>query len=365
MLRALLSMHGSAIRPRCLLLGLALPVLLGMAPRREEPGSSVLNDFADPFVLRERTDYYGFATGARGMHLQAAHSRDLVSWTVVGDALPKLPSWAADDPEYTWAPSVLPRSGRYVLYYTARHKESGYQCISRALASVPAGPYVDDSVSPFVCDADPNGSARGTESGCGSIDPSPFVDGDGRAYLLWKSDENSPACHAPPHIWSRPLSEDGLRVLGERAMLLAMDEPWEAPIIEGPSMIRRDGRYYLFYSANWYDGPNYAIGYATCAGPYGPCIKATKDGPLVKSDGAMLGPGGQEFFTDASDRTWMAYHAWTAPSAAYTTGGARSLRLAPVTFEGGAPKVGRSETLKVQVFDTRNAIASKRISTNG
>jgi beta-xylosidase len=325
-------------------LGFALPILLGIAPPPSAPAAP--RDFPDPFVLRQGADFYAFATSlSSDVHFQAARSHDLVSWTLLGDALPKLPSWVSTEPGFTWAPAILPRGDRYVLYYTARHKASGFQCISTAVASAPAGPYTDDSTEPFVCDlgdASPGGA-------CGSIDPSPFVDADGRAYLLWKSDENSAACHAPTHLWSQPLSDDGLHITGQRELLLAMDQPWEAPIIEGPSMVRRPEGYFLFYSANWYDSPRYAIGYATCASVRGPCTKATTSGPLFQSAGAELGPGGQEFFTDSSDRTWMAYHAWSAPHAGYESGGARSLRLAPVTFEGGAPRVDMSGALKVEM----------------
>ncbi len=316
-----------------------------MAPPPGEGTPGQPRDFADPFVMRDGDAFYAFATGARGVHLQAARSSDLSSWTPLGDALPRPASWASADPEFTWAPSVLPRQGRYVLYYTARDQASGFQCISRAVSSAPAGPYVDESTSPLVCDL----GSRAEGSRCGSIDPSPFVEADGRAYLLWKSDENSAACHAAPRLWSQPLSDDGLSVSGDPALLATMDQPWEAPIIEGPSMIRQGGAYFLFYSANWYDGAKYAIGYATCSSAQGPCTKVTTGGPFLQSDGAVLGPGGQEFFTDLSGRTWMAYHGWTAPKAAYASGGVRSLRLAPVTFEGGAPRVDAGKGLVVDM----------------
>jgi beta-xylosidase len=317
----------------------------GASVPRGEAVSSVPRDFADPFVLRDGKTFYAFATGAMGAHLQAASSRDLASWTVLGEALPKVASWAVDSPELTWAPSVLPRQGRYVLYYTARHRASGFQCISRAVASSPAGPYVDDSTAPLVCDI-----AEGDEpERCGSIDPSPFVDQDGQAYLFWKSDENAAACHAAPHLWSARLSEDGLRTTERPTMLLSMDQAWEGPIIEGPSMIQSNDGYFLFYSANWYDGPDYAIGYATCSGPTGPCTKATKSGPLLASDGSLLGPGGQEFFTDDEGRSWMAYHAWSAPHAAYSSGGVRSLRVAPMTFDGGVPHVETGDARRVEM----------------
>lgn len=102
-------------------------------------------------------------------------------------------------------------------------------------------------------------------------------------------------------------------------------------------MVRRHGRYLLFYSASLYESASYAIGYATCAGPTGPCDKQTRERPLFASAGAMLGPGGQEFFTDPSGETWMAFHAWTAPHTTYRDAGARSLHFARVTFEGDDP----------------------------
>ena len=57
------------------------------------------------------------------------------------------------------------------------------------MAATPARePFIDRSSEPLIFQ-----HRRG-----GSIDPSPFVDDDGRAYLLWKSDDNAlctrPAC---------------------------------------------------------------------------------------------------------------------------------------------------------------------------
>jgi beta-xylosidase len=320
---------------RILLLN-AIPFLAAFAPRPAAQDEAPLlqrRDFADPFVFRDESQYYAFATGVGERHLQIARSSDLHSWAVLGDALPRLPGWAASAPGYTWAPSILKRASGYVLYYSAREASSGFQCISRATSSAPQGPYQDDSARPFVC------QSSGETAMCGSIDPSPFVGSDGAAYLLWKSDENGSPCNAPSHLWSQRLSEDGLAVVGAPSALLVADQAWEARLIEGPSMWLHDGRYYLFYSANWYESARYAIGYATCAGPAGPCTKKTTEGPLVYSGADALGPGGEEFFTDSSGTTWMAYHAWNAPKASYAGGSARSLRLAPVHFDSG-PLIG-------------------------
>ena len=110
---------------------------------------------------------------------------------------------------------------------------------------------------------------------CGSIDPSPFVDAEGNAYLYWKSDENDRRCNGVPRLWGQRLAADALAVTGPAVPLLAMDQAWEQPLIEAPSMLARDGTYHLFYSANWYESPSYAVGHATCMTPLGPCTKPT------------------------------------------------------------------------------------------
>jgi beta-xylosidase len=295
-------------------------------------------DFPDPFVLRAGDRYYAYATNAAGKNVRTASSTDLATWTELSDALPVLGSWAKPHASLTWAPSVLRRGDQFVLYYTARDVASGFQCIGRAIAQSPLGPFVDETSSPFICQVtDPSAL-------CGSIDASPFVDTNGDAYLIWKSDENAAACNGNSRLWTQQLGVDGISLLATPTELLVRDRAWEYPLIEGPSMLKAGGVYFLFYSANWYESASYGVGYATCATPVGPCEKRTLDGPLVGSIGETLGPGGQEFFTDTKGRTWMAYHAWSSPLVGYAQGGARSLRIDPIDFDGGVPKLSGPTT---------------------
>ena len=295
-------------------------------------------DFPDPFVLRDGDRYYAFGTNTGGKNVPVAMSTDLASFHELPDALPVLPRWARAHASLTWAPSVLRRGESFILYFTARSIDAGFQCIGRAVATSPGGPYVDDSGGPFVCQVD------GAQPLCGSIDASPFIDENGDAYLLWKSDENAPACAGAARLWTQRLGIDGLSLLGSPTALLQRDASWETPLIEGPSMVKVDDRYYLFYSANWWESPGYGIGYAVCATPIGPCEKRTVAGPLVGSTGEVLGPGGQELFTDTRGTTWMAYHAWSSPIVGYHNGGARSLRIDPITFPGGVPTLAGPTT---------------------
>jgi len=276
-------------------------------------------DFADPFVLRTPGGYCAYATQAGNLNVQVMSSIDLVGWVHLGNALPELPKWAESG--FTWSPSVLERHGRYVLFYTVRHRGSGLQSISTAIGDRPEGPFVDTSAGPFVFQRD-----RG-----GSIDPSPFVDVDRTAYLLWKSDDN--ALHRPSSLWGCALTSDGLSLAGDAVRLLGHDRGWEAPLVEAPSMVRVEGTYFLFYSANWWESSRYAIGYATAESPLGPYVKATKWRPWMAANGRAHGPGGQEFFTDADGQLWMAYHAWVGGSVGYASGGGRALWLTKVSFD--------------------------------
>jgi len=290
----------------------------------QRPSSPVYDgDFPDPFVLPVGGGYYAYGTQTGNLNVQVMESPDLARWEHRGDALPKLPGWAA--PGRTWAPALLVRDGSPVLYYAVHHEAAGRQCISVATADDPAGPFVDRSAGPLIFQAE-----RG-----GSIDPSPFVDTDGTAYLLWKSDDN--AAGYTPSLWGAPLEADGHSLAGEPVELLRAGAAWEKPLVEAPSLVRVGDLYVLFYSGGWWESDNYAIGYATGAGPLGPFERATDTGPWLASGPGMAGPGGAEVFTDAAGDWRIAFHAWTPPQVGYEDGGVRSLWVERLRFEDGRP----------------------------
>jgi beta-xylosidase len=253
-------------------------------------------DFPDPFVLKAGDTYYAYGTNGGGKQVQTLTSKDLVHWTPGPDALPSVGSWAY--PGKTWAPEVLARGdGTYVLYYTAN---GGGQCVGRAVADSPEGPFVDDSKQPLVC--------QRTEGG--SIDASPFRDGDGTLYLYWKNDGNS--IGLPTAIYVQRLSSDGLRLVGPPKQIERNDAGWEASVVEGPTMWQRDGRYTLFYSGGDYASDDYAVGYASCDGPMGPCTDAPEN-PILKTACTAKGPG-HNAIVRVGDATWIVYHAWSTPA---------------------------------------------------
>jgi beta-xylosidase len=135
-------------------------------------------------------------------------------------------------------PEVARTPAGFVLYYTLRGAASGRQCISVATAERPEGPFRDTRDRPLVCQ----------EQLGGSIDPHRF----------------------------------GVR----------NDAAWEGDLIEAPTLWRDGDTYYLFYSANDYGSPGYAVDYATATKVLGP-YRDGPGNPILRSRGKAAGPGGQ------------------------------------------------------------------------
>ena len=186
------------------------------------------------------------------------------------------------------------------------------------VSAKPAGPFLDDSAGPIVCDAG------------GSIDPSPFVDSDGRAFLLWKSEGFPPG--GPTMLWSQELTADGRAVQGSPRQLLAADRSFERGIVEAPSLFRDNGQYFLIYAAANWTSQTYSIAFATCAGPSGPCTKPANN-RVLGSGSKLAGPGGAEAFRDANGSLMVAFHAFTEPNVGYPS--SRYLHIAPLRVGNG------------------------------
>ncbi|HZB96473.1 MAG TPA: glycoside hydrolase family 43 protein, partial [Herpetosiphonaceae bacterium] len=283
-------------------------------------------DFADPGALRVGDTYYAYATNFGSTNVQVARSKDLVHWEMLNDALPILPAWAS--PNNTWAPEVMALADgkSYVMYFTARDTTSNKQCVGVATGDKPEGPFKSTQNKPFVCQLDEGGT----------IDPSPFRDGN-KQYLYFKNDGN--CCNLTTYLYVQELAPDGLSLVGQPTRLVSNDKPWEGSVVEAPEMVKHDDKYYLLFSANNYAGVDYAVGYASCKSPTGPCQDAPEN-PILKSDlkdkPPVIGPGGESMTTFGSE-TWMLYHAWEVTAAGL--GDRRLMWIDRVTWEDGKPHV--------------------------
>jgi beta-xylosidase len=302
-------------------------------------------NFPDAFVMPYGNRFVAYSTN-NGPNVPVAMSSDLVHWSFVGDpqtgkqrdALPRLGTWAKEG--FTWAPELLELGGKYLLYYTASDVRRNAQCIGVAVASDPLGPFVDDRAEPIVCQ---------TELG-GSIDADAFRDADGKLYLYFKNDGNR--VHARTSIWGQPLAPDGLSVTGNAVELVGDDQRWEERVVEAPTMVRSPAGYEMFFSGGFFGwNPEegglspYAMGYAKCSGPLGPCTPASEN-PILHSfkdreAGCLSGPGHQSIFS-VGQRTFISFHAWQASSGCRKVDDRRYLYIAPLFWKDGKPQIGPS-----------------------
>nr|MBA3694208.1 family 43 glycosylhydrolase [Acidobacteriota bacterium] len=94
-------------------------------------------DFPDPTVIRAGDGYfYAYATQAvvngKLQHIQVAHSKDLVNWERMADALPEKPVWADKYEPKFWAPHVSFADGKYFMYYSADPNTQKGLCLAVA-----------------------------------------------------------------------------------------------------------------------------------------------------------------------------------------------------------------------------------------
>jgi beta-xylosidase len=309
-------------------------VVASVAPAQAASGTFsapvYAGDFADATVVLVNGTYWAYSTGSAGRNLQAMSSTDLHTWTGPTDPLPMLPSWASSG--RTWAPGVVQVGTTMVMYYAVHDVSLNEQCISVATSPNPGVAFKDTSTGPLICQ---------TADG-GSIDPNPYFDPtSGRSYLLWKSDDNSLGAGHPTHIWAQQLSANGLSLASGTtpSLLLTESVPWQSPSVEGPTVIRHNGLYYLFYGANNYDSASSGVGYATSASLLGSFTNKSIFRPWLGTRGNAQGPQGPMIFQDASGVTRVVFAAWYN-TVGYENGGVRSMWVGTLGYSwSGSPTI--------------------------
>lgn len=204
---------------------------------------------ADPYVMLHKGTYYAYGTSTDGFEVYK--SKDLKCWKRGKQlALSPKDSWGK---KWFWAPEVyyIKSKKKFYLFYSVEE----HICV--ATSDSPEGPFVQDTKEPIWEEK--------------SIDTSLFIDDDGTPYLYFVrfTDGNV--------IWVAEMTPDLKHIKKETLkQCVKAEEEWELKlpkVAEGPSVIKKNGTYYLIYSANGYTSQDYAVGYATASSPYGPWKK--------------------------------------------------------------------------------------------
>ena len=286
---------------------------------------------ADPFILHASDGrYYLYCTSEDGSGFPVRSSEDLIHWTEHGPALRAKDSrWANDT---FWAPECYELGGKYVLLYSANWKDNPTQAlenyrIGAAVADTPVGPFTEVSDRPVF------------DPGYPIIDANLYRE-DGRYYLYY-----SRCCYEhkvdgleESWIYGVELKPDFSGIIGEPALLLRPEQPWEGRSAaatgrrwnEGSFLMKAGDRYLMTYSGNFFGGPDYAVGYAVGQSPLGPFVKAAEN-PILERYGDVTGTGHSCMLHSPEGQLLICYHGRTE-----TTGQDRVGFISPaeVTPEG-------------------------------
>ncbi len=187
-------------------------------------------DYSDPDVIRVGDDFYLTASSFNCIPgLPILHSKDLVNWKIIGHALQEQrPLDEFDRPQHgkgVWAPAIRYHNNEFYIFYG--DPDFGIYMVKARNA---AGPWS----KPLLIR-----KARGW------IDPAPFWDDDGNAYLVhaWANSRSG----IKSILTINRMSPDVTKLLDEGKMVF--DGRVHHPTIEGPKLYKRNGYYYIFAPA--------------------------------------------------------------------------------------------------------------------
>ncbi|MGN1065773.1 MAG: glycoside hydrolase family 43 protein [Thermoguttaceae bacterium] len=339
---------------RCILGGAALAAFGGRLAAASGADSAQLTyrnpqgNAADPSILRKPTGevveydgkYWLYYTSENGnvRGFEARSTRDFTSWQDEGLVFDAKGTWARDA---FWAPEGYEIDGKYYLFFSAQNAPYPWTQAEKfnigvAVADSPCGPFKLLKDEPIF------------DPGWPIIDANLFIDDDGTPYLTFSrccyqhavESELAEKCRREKKYdeieesWAYgiELKKDFSGVVGEPTLLIRppvkLDDKqseWESRSVtagevnrrwtEGTALFKLGDTYYIAYSANFFGGDWYAVGYATAKKPLGPYTKAANNPILEKNTqngGTVRGVGhGNIFFSPDRSEAYYVYHART------------------------------------------------------
>lgn len=186
-------------------------------------------DYSDPDAIRVGEDYFMIASSfCNTPAVPLLHSRDLVNWKVINYVMEKLPFEYYDKPMHgcgTWAPSIRYHEGVYYVFIPM--PDEG---IMMCKTTDPWGKWSEPSYVRKVI---------------GWIDPCPFWDDDGKAYMVSAFARSRIGFKSL--LYMSPIEPDCSGVLDDGQFIY--DGHATQPTIEGPKLYKRNGYYYIFAPA--------------------------------------------------------------------------------------------------------------------
>ena len=272
--------------------------------------------YADPTIFVENGKYY--LTGTRNsepLGFAILESTDLKHWKVANGGSLQMILRKGDrvfGERGFWAPQYFKEKGTYYFTYTANEQT--------AIASSKSlfGPFHQKEVKPI-------------DSSAKNIDSFLFKDDDGKYYLYHVRFNKG------NYLWCAEFDKKkGSIKLETLKQCMDCTEPWEKtpnynsdPIMEGPTVMKWDGLYYFFYSANHFMNIDYSVGYATSTSPMGPWKKHSNSPIIHRSLVGENGSGHGDVFKGLDGRYYYVYHIHQSDATVQP----RKTRIVPLIME--------------------------------
>ncbi|WP_132251088.1 glycoside hydrolase family 43 protein [Natranaerovirga pectinivora] len=268
----------------------------------------LFTDYSDPDVIRVEDTFYMTASSFNCVPgLPILVSKDLVNWEIKNYAVKELPFDTYNQPAYgkgIWAPSIRYHNNMFWIFVGM--PDEG---IFMTSTKDPLGEW-----SSLTC----------VWSGKGFIDPCPFWDDDGKAYIIHGYAKSRIGFNSKLGIF--PMSMDGTICLGED--IIIFDGTITQPTIEGPKVYKREGYYYIFAPAGGVeDGWQTVLRSTHILGPYEEKIVMHQGSTNINGPhqgGLVDTPSHEEWFIHFQDKGVYG----------------RIVHLQPVTWENHWPIIG-------------------------
>ncbi|MBD3351117.1 MAG: family 43 glycosylhydrolase [Candidatus Lokiarchaeota archaeon] len=195
--------------------------------------------YGDKYYLTGTTHEYGFL---------GYSSDDLINWQSHGLIYQRNTSnyWAS---YHFWAPEIAIRNDKFYMFFTAKN-DTTHRATGVAVADSPMGPYKDICEDPLTPQ----------EYDC--LDGHLYDAENGSEYLIYVNEWIQDGVEGIGEMWIQEINSDYTKLLGEPTKLFqGYDAEWSNAVIDGPSMLKYNGIYYLFWTSF---GPDegYNVGYA-------------------------------------------------------------------------------------------------------
>jgi len=249
---------------------------------------------ADPTIFEDNGTYYLYGTkgdpNIHGEGFLVYTSKDLRNWEGPLGAKDgfALKNGDAFGDRGFWAPQIFKYRSKYYMAYTANEH------IAIATSNSPLGPFTNNM--------------NALDAPVKQIDPFVFFD-KGKAYLYHVRLQGG------NRIFVAEMNADLESTKpGTLRECVSAEKDWENtenaewPVTEGPTVFKKDGIYYLLYSANDFRNPDYAVGYATSENPLGPWRKAPGNPVISRDKIGYSGTGHGDLFYDTNGEMMYVLH---------------------------------------------------------